>query len=268
MLLSKLVREGARALQRVIMLPLRSGGKSSGGVFTVCGRGDRLTVATDAYGEPCGCSILLAPSPFLVTATGATASCMPGAATPTAGSATCDTPYHRDSGTWNGSTPSGPGRPDTDVPPIHALRWGMDVYFTEHLPVLKAAVNLYDGTGRAVQISQLAAETGLDEATCSVLSRHWCTSTRRCSTTGSGAASPRPGRRHSDPTGEARRRIGQWPTAEALAGRPLDVLDEQAEQAAPEDRPRWRRVRDGVVSGGRDVRIEVVAAALTRAMGL
>ena len=126
------------------------------------------------------------------------------------------------------------------------------MYFTKHLPVLEAAVDLYDSTGRAVQIAQLVAATALDEATVqravkALVHEHlrllddW----QRGSLAETGPALP------SDPTGEARAGSDSDGPRRRLPGRlldVLDVLDEQAEQAVPEDRPRFRRVRDGVVS--------------------
>ncbi len=68
----------------------------------------------------------------------------------------------------------------------------------------------------------------------------------------------------SDPTGEARRRIGQWPTPDRLAERLLQVVEDQAEHGPEDERPRWRRVRDGLANGTRDVTVRLLATALGR----
>jgi hypothetical protein len=68
-------------------------------------------------------------------------------------------------------------------------------------------------------------------------------------------------------TERARRAVGQWPSAESMVDRMLTILNERAEDAPPDERPRWRRLRDGFAGAGRDVAVEFAAALLARGAG-
>jgi len=74
-----------------------------------CGRGQghHPDVRGRTYRESCACSTLPSSSSCTATVAGATGSCRPGGATPTAGSATRGTRCHPGCGTWSGSPATG-----------------------------------------------------------------------------------------------------------------------------------------------------------------
>lgn len=71
-----------------------------------------------------------------------------------------------------------------------------------------------------------------------------------------------------DITERALRETGVWPNAETDADRLLWLLEQKVNDAASaEDRSKWVRIRDAVVSAGRDFTVEMAAAMATRSIG-
>jgi hypothetical protein len=65
-------------------------------------------------------------------------------------------------------------------------------------------------------------------------------------------------------TGEARRRVGAWPTPENLAGRIVEALSEAAEQTAnPQERTRLGEAGKALANVGQAALAGVIANALT-----
>ncbi|WP_146227998.1 hypothetical protein [Micromonospora sp. S4605] len=70
------------------------------------------------------------------------------------------------------------------------------------------------------------------------------------------------------PTGEARRRLGLWPTPETLADRLVQAMTQAAEQEPDEEkRGRLKTAASWFGNAGRDVLVDVTAAVINRQMG-
>lgn len=70
------------------------------------------------------------------------------------------------------------------------------------------------------------------------------------------------------PTGEARRRLGLWPTPEGLADRLVQAMAEAADREPDEEkRGRLRAAASWLANSGRDVMVDVTAAVINRQMG-
>jgi hypothetical protein len=70
------------------------------------------------------------------------------------------------------------------------------------------------------------------------------------------------------PTGEARRRLGMWPTPESLADRLVQAMAAAADQEPDEEkRGRLKAAASWLGSAGRDVLVDVTAAVINRQMG-
>lgn len=67
------------------------------------------------------------------------------------------------------------------------------------------------------------------------------------------------------PTGEARRRVGLWPTPESLADRLVQAMAAAADQEPDEEkRGKLKAAASWLGSAGRDLAVDVAAAALNR----
>lgn len=65
-------------------------------------------------------------------------------------------------------------------------------------------------------------------------------------------------------TGEARRRVGAWPTPENLAGRIVEALSEAAERTPnPQERTRFREAGKALANVGQATLAGIIANALT-----
>lgn len=141
-----------------------------------------------------------------------------------------------------------------------------DTWSTRDLPVLKVIVELADQGESSVEPAEIQRRTGLsaqqvqvalaalddeDPSLISIIGH-----TRGDGTREIYAA--------QQPTGEARRRVGSWPTPEGLADRLIAALKEAAEaETDPERKTKWETVA-GFLSGvGQGVLIGVLTKALT-----
>jgi hypothetical protein len=70
-----------------------------------------------------------------------------------------------------------------------------------------------------------------------------------------------------DMTSAAREATGLWPSGEALADRLQAVLDNLIRSAAPEERSRLEKIRDSLVSAGRDITVGVFTAFAAGSFG-
>lgn len=71
------------------------------------------------------------------------------------------------------------------------------------------------------------------------------------------------------PTGHARRAVGAWPTAETIADRLINALDEAAEREPDLERKGWLRQSAAyLANAGRDLAVEIGATAINRQMGM
>lgn len=129
---------------------------------------------------------------------------------------------------------------------------------TRDLPVLEAIVLLSDERVGPFGVESVVPTAPLSEpevqATLRALSGEHPPLLENCTTMAGGSI-----RLVGSATGEARRRVGAWPTPENLATRMLAALEEAA-QSAPtaEERTRLQRVLEAV----RDVGTQTVAAIL------
>jgi hypothetical protein len=69
-------------------------------------------------------------------------------------------------------------------------------------------------------------------------------------------------------TAAARREVGMWPTAERVTERLLAALDEQIESSSddPDKRSKLIRIRDAVGGTARDLFVEIVGSAVSKAI--
>lgn len=64
-------------------------------------------------------------------------------------------------------------------------------------------------------------------------------------------------------SGEARRAVGSWPTAETFADRLLAAIEQGLANATTDDeRSRWQKLWDGAKGAGRDVMVNASGSAL------
>lgn len=71
------------------------------------------------------------------------------------------------------------------------------------------------------------------------------------------------------PTGHARRAVGAWPTAEAIADRLVGALDEAAQREPDEERKGFLgKAASYLGNAGRDLAVEIGATAINRQMGM
>lgn len=66
-----------------------------------------------------------------------------------------------------------------------------------------------------------------------------------------------------------RRTVGLWPDEQAIADRLLWILEQKVNEAtSPEERSRWKAIRDSIGSAGRDIAVELAAALAVRTAGM
>lgn len=138
-----------------------------------------------------------------------------------------------------------------------------DTWFARDLPVLDAAVRLFDAQPFAhPSAEELVGKTSLELAQVLTALRALEQAGLVVVTfaMGGGRSS------HIDQiSGAARQLVGAWPSPESIAERLVAELEHRAETAASEaERGKWRRLLDSVLGVGRDVVVEVAAAAITR----
>lgn len=138
-----------------------------------------------------------------------------------------------------------------------------DTWFARDLPVLDAAVHLIDAQPFAYPSAhELVDRTGLDLAQVLTALR----ALEQAGLVGVTFAMGGGGSSHVDEvSGPARQLVGAWPSPESIAERLVAELEHRAETAySEEERGKWRRLLDSLFGVGRDVVVEVAAAAITR----
>lgn len=139
----------------------------------------------------------------------------------------------------------------------------MDTWTTRDFPVLRAIVKLADENenGRA-QLPDIVERTGLDKETVKralralenenpPLFKAVGTMQDRFMTI-------------MGVSGEARRKVGAWPTPEVLADRIVEAMNTAAEQTNDDDKRGWlRNVATWFSTAGRDILVDVAAKQIT-----
>jgi hypothetical protein len=138
-----------------------------------------------------------------------------------------------------------------------------DTWFGRDLRVLDAVVQLFDSQAFAhPPASDIAdrAELDLEQVLIALRALQQAGLVAVTFTMGGGRNS------HVDAIdGRARQLVGAWPSAESIADRLVTELEHRADTAtSKEERGRWRRLLDSVTCIGRDVMIDVAAAAIVR----
>jgi hypothetical protein len=138
------------------------------------------------------------------------------------------------------------------------------------LPVLRAFVELWEESGgEAVGAQQIEGRTGFDETTVQASLLALLAEEPALIRDYDGGAEPGSYVLVVDqPTGEARRRLGLWPTPELLADRLVAALAQAAEREPNEERRGLlKRTAEWLGSAGRDVAVDVAAAVISRQVG-
>ncbi len=139
----------------------------------------------------------------------------------------------------------------------------MDTWTTRDLPVLRAIVQLVDEDDSGqVRFSQIVERAGMDEATVTKALRaleHEQPPLFKAN----GSLANR-FMRISHVTGEARRKVGAWPSPEQLADKLIEALNSAADQTEDEEKRGWLRKSAAWLSeAGRDVLVEVAKSQIT-----
>ncbi|MFV8173819.1 hypothetical protein [Mycolicibacterium peregrinum] len=112
-----------------------------------------------------------------------------------------------------------------------------DTWFERDLPVLDAAVKIYDETGRnTIKVSELAKATGFDrtvvmQAARALMSGDYFEQILGTWHTVLGVGAP---------TGAARRAVGAWPSGDVLTKRLVEALEAAADDASRPDEERGK----------------------------
>jgi hypothetical protein len=143
-----------------------------------------------------------------------------------------------------------------------------DTWTNRDFPVLEAIVRLLDQGSWAVEVRDVAADTGLDPADVDraimALVGPYIVEYDRFGTGGD----PNPWS-VSQVTENARRVVGQWPTPETVVDRLAQAFVDAAEdEPDPERKGRLRQVAAFITSTGRDVATEVVSKVILRSTGM
>ncbi len=137
----------------------------------------------------------------------------------------------------------------------------------QHLPVLRAAVELCDEQNGTASEADIAERLGLDDAAIQAALK------------GLLAEDPpffvKADRRFEggyervwQPTGHARRAIRQWPSAEVRLNEMIQILQLAADREPDEEKRGWlRKTASWLGSAGRDVAVDVTAAVISRQIG-
>jgi hypothetical protein len=136
---------------------------------------------------------------------------------------------------------------------------------TRDLPVLRAIVEIEDETGEYVQVGDISERTGLDETqvqrAVGALSREY---PRLISVIDASSAAATFYMAAGHATGEARRKVGTWPTPESLADRIVAALEDTASNGeTEEERTRAQKMLDGAKGVGKGVLTGVIVKALS-----
>ncbi|TYC05679.1 hypothetical protein FXF53_04495 [Micromonospora sp. WP24] len=135
------------------------------------------------------------------------------------------------------------------------------------LPVLRAAVELYEETGRAMRVSDIVARSEFDEGVVQAALRAVAPAEPPFFTSikgsfGGGFFLV------GAPTPEARRAVGLWPTPENLADRLVQAMAQAADREPDPEKRGWlRKTADWLGSAGRDIAVDVAGTALAKGIG-
>ncbi|OBJ58223.1 hypothetical protein [Mycobacterium asiaticum] len=136
-----------------------------------------------------------------------------------------------------------------------------ETWTNRDLPVLRALVQIYENTGRAmIRASDIENATGFDKDTTQralrSLSREPYFKEAKGSW-GGGILFVGP------PTGAALRVAGQWPTPESMVERLIAAFEAAAsdEDLEEPERTRAQKIRDGLISGGSKIAIAALGSA-------
>jgi hypothetical protein len=136
-----------------------------------------------------------------------------------------------------------------------------DTWTNRDLPVLRAAVEIYEDTGRAmIRASDIARAAGFDEDTTQRAIRALYTEPYFGEGTASfGGNMVGVG----TPTSAALRVAGQWPTPENMVERLVDAFEAAANDEDLDEpaRTRARKILDGLKSGGSKIAIAALGSA-------
>ncbi len=141
-----------------------------------------------------------------------------------------------------------------------------DTWAGRDLPVLNTIVEVFEETGRGMTPKQIEMRTGLDanavQLALKALDSECPPFLSKLEWMVSGQVSF-----IGAPTGQARRAVDAWPTAEAIADRLVKALDEAAErQPDKERRGLLRKAAAYLGDAGRQLAIEIAATAIGRQM--
>jgi hypothetical protein len=143
-----------------------------------------------------------------------------------------------------------------------------DTWVSRDLPVLDAVVRLLDDGAYTVAVIDIAGETGLDPNTVDraldALHGPYVTEYKKLMTGGI------PDTWYvTEVTAEARRVVGQWPTAESLAARLAEAFSQAAdEEKDPERKSRLRQLAGFLGETGKDLAAEIIAKVIMRQTGM
>lgn len=143
-----------------------------------------------------------------------------------------------------------------------------DTWTERDLPVLNAIVETFEDSGPGVSPEQIEERTGLDTKT-----------VQRALTALESEEPPFLSQLErvlsgqvvfiGAPTGHARRAVGAWPTAEVIAERLVEALAEAADREPDEERKSFlRKTATYLANAGRDLAVDIGAAAINRQMGM
>lgn len=138
--------------------------------------------------------------------------------------------------------------------------WG-----TRDFRVLEAIVEITDrGDTNSVTAERIASHTGLDDTTVQAALRALGSEDppffKAQGSWGGGIL------RASNPTGHARRAVGEWPTAESLANQLIAKIESAAAAESDEGkRSKLSQLAGFFATGGRDLLVDIAAKAITGA---
>lgn len=144
-----------------------------------------------------------------------------------------------------------------------------DTWTRRDLPVLDAIVRIHERTGKAMRPTEIEAETRFDTDTVQTALRALDSAdppfvVTKMDRFASGQVSL-----VGAPTGHARQAVGAWPTAETVADNLVNALSKAAEREQDIEHKSWLTKAAGFLGGtGRDLAIEIGAAAINRQMGV
>jgi hypothetical protein len=143
-----------------------------------------------------------------------------------------------------------------------------DTWVSRDLPVLDAVVRLLGEGNFAVQVADIADATGLDTKTVDraldALHGPYVSEYQKLMTGGI-----QDSWYVTEVTADARRAVGQWPTAESLAENLAAAFSEAADDEHDQERKsRLRQIASFLAETGKDVAAEVLAKVILRPTGM